>query len=140
MAYADFKFYTDSYGGSAISEKDFPMLSNLASAYIDAATMGRAKRARGDAMDSVKMATCALSEVFLNEENINAANFSEDSLLLGLSSQTVGGWSQGYNSRSASTAESEIIEKQKRDILIRYLSLTGLLRVKGYYARRCGEC
>ena len=35
MAYADFEFYTTEYGGKAITEEDFPGLSNRAARYID---------------------------------------------------------------------------------------------------------
>ena len=41
MSYADYAYYTDSYGGKAIKQEDFPRLAAKASAYLDNITFGR---------------------------------------------------------------------------------------------------
>lgn len=42
MSYADYAYYTDSYGGKAVSQEDFLRLAAKASAYLDNLTFGRA--------------------------------------------------------------------------------------------------
>ena len=58
--YADYEFYTESYGGRSISEGDFPRLAAKASALIDKLTFGRAAEHSDD--EQVKMCCCELSE------------------------------------------------------------------------------
>ena len=60
MIYADYKFYTDSYGGKSIAEGDFPRLAAKASALIDHLTFGRAAEHSDD--ERVKMCCCELCE------------------------------------------------------------------------------
>lgn len=43
MIYADYAYYTDTYGGKAVSAEDFPRLAAEASAYLDRVTFGRAE-------------------------------------------------------------------------------------------------
>lgn len=136
MAYADYDYYVTKYGGTAVSLDDFPFLANKASAYIDAATMRRAKSATGEILDAVKMAMCALTDVFLDEENVNAASFSETALMSSLSSETVGRWTKSYKTKAVSTADGQVLDKRKQDALTMYLGWTGLLNAQGYYARR----
>lgn len=136
MAYADYDYYATEYGGTAVSLDDFPFLSNKASAYIDAATMRRAKSATGEILDAVKMAMCALTDVFLDEENINAATCSEEALLASLSSETVGRWTKSYKTKAVSTADGQVLDKRKQDALTMYLGWTGLLNSQSYYVRR----
>ena len=50
MSYADYAYYTDSYGGKAVSQEDFLRLAAKASAYLDNLTFGRAA---GNADESV---------------------------------------------------------------------------------------
>ncbi len=140
MAYADYEFYRDVYGGKAVGGEDFPFLANKASAYIDAATTRRARNTSGETLDAVKMACCALADVFLDEENVNAASYSEEALLSGLSSEAVGSWSRTYKTRTSSASDAQIFDKRKRDALILYLGWTGLLKGRGYYAKGCGLC
>lgn len=135
MAYADYEYYTEEYGGTNISEEDFKFLANRASVYIDAMTMRRARKASGDVLEAVKMAICALADVFLDEENVNAAAFSEEVLSASLSSESVGRWSKSYKTRSVSSADTEALEKRKRDALLLYLNGTGLLQAAGYYVK-----
>lgn len=42
--YADYNFYTESYGGKSIAEEDFPRLAAKASALIDKLTFAQAKQ------------------------------------------------------------------------------------------------
>ena len=42
MSYADYAYYTDNYGGRAVTQEDFPRLAAKASAYLDNITFGRA--------------------------------------------------------------------------------------------------
>lgn len=135
MVYADYDFYANEYGGTNINEEDFKFLANRASVYIDAMTMRRARKASGEVLESVKMAMCALADVFLDEENVNAAAFSEEVLSASLSSESVGRWSKSYKTRSVSSADMEALEKRKRDALLLYLNGTGLLQAVGYYVK-----
>ena len=48
MAYATYEFYRNEYGGNAIEEADFDGLAIRATAYINAATSGKAMSATGD--------------------------------------------------------------------------------------------
>ena len=43
MIYADYTYYTDSYGGRAVNQEDFLRLAAGASAYLDRVTFGRAE-------------------------------------------------------------------------------------------------
>ena len=43
MIYADYAYYTDIYGGKAVSQEDFLRLAAEASAYLDRVTLGRAE-------------------------------------------------------------------------------------------------
>lgn len=135
VAYADFDFYVTEYGGSAVNVDDFSFLANKASVYIDAMTMRRARSADGEVLEAVKMAVCALADVFLDEENMNAAAFSEEALMDSLSSETVGRWSKSFKTKSVSAADSQELDRRKTDALTMYLGWTGLLSASGHYAR-----
>lgn len=135
MAYADYEFYTDVYGGSKIPENDFLRLSNVASAYIDAQTMGRAKNASEATLRAVQMAMCDLAEVFMDGDTLNATTFTGEAQV---ASETVGAWSKSYVSKGTSATEIEMLEARKRDALLLWLGNTGLLSAKAYYVR--GNC
>lgn len=69
MAYADYAFYTATYGGASIEQSEFARLINQASAYIDALTFDRA----GDVEDAatltkLKYAACAAAETIKKQE------------------------------------------------------------------------
>lgn len=135
MAYADYGFYTGSYGGSKIPEEAFLRLSNVASAYIDAQTQGRAKNASGDVLKAVQMAMCDLAEVFMDSDTLNTTTFTGEAQV---ASETVGAWSKSYVSKGASATELEMLEARKREALVLWLGNTGLLAAKAYYVR--GNC
>ena len=58
--HADYKFYTETYGGRSIAEGDFPRLAAKASALIDKISFGRATEHAAD--ERVKMCCCELCE------------------------------------------------------------------------------
>lgn len=128
MAYADYEYYEQVYGGNAVSPEDFPRLAERASAYIDAATLNRAAKATGERMEAVKKAVCALAEVIQNGERLEGRIFSADRLV---QSETVGGWTKNFGSPSASGADISLIESRKREVLTIYLGPYGLLRARG---------
>ena len=68
MAYADYDFYLNTYFGNAVSEEDFPRLSERASDYVRAATRGISDTVDGWQMDAVKKASCAVADALLDEE------------------------------------------------------------------------
>lgn len=87
MAYATYEFYRNEYGGNAIEEADFNGLATRATAYINAATSGKAMSAVGDDLTAVQMATCELAEIFQDENRLNALTFSSTG---SISSESVG--------------------------------------------------
>jgi len=67
-AYADYEFYEDTYGGTAIALADFSTLAILASFMVDFFTFGRAAEVitadeDADKIKAIKLATCAVAEV-----------------------------------------------------------------------------
>lgn len=134
MAYADYEYYLNTYMGRAVGPEDFPRLSQQASSYIDAMTGGRAKNTAGDILEAVKMAMCALTDIFLDEDIMNATAFSGEAKL---SSETVGRWSRSYSTKSVGGTEVDLIGKRKREAMFIWLGDTRLLSAKGYYAKGC---
>ncbi len=85
MMYADYNYYTTNYGGSAVSEADFPRLAARASAHIDKLTFGRAADHADD--ERLKMCCCEICDTLQNiSESGGAVKQSE----------TVGSWSCTY--------------------------------------------
>lgn len=89
MITATYEFYTKTYCGNEIAEPDFPRLSARAAAYLD----GIKRRELPDS-DNVKMAICAVAEVWQQNENGGE-----------LTSQTVGSWSQSYAASNKSASQ-----------------------------------
>lgn len=133
MAYADYEFYRDVYFGDAITEDDFPQLSERASDYIRAMTQGVSDTVTGWQMEAVKKATCAIADIMQDEKRMSASAFSGDAAI---SSETVGSWSRTYRSTSISSAEVEYINGRKRDALLLYLgnlaAFAPLFKVRSY--------
>lgn len=65
--YADFTFYQETYRGAA-SETEHRRLAVRASAYVDRMTHGKAKTAKRDDLDAVKMAECAIVDELITQE------------------------------------------------------------------------
>lgn len=93
MIYADYKFYSEVYGGKNIAEEDFPRLAAKASALIDRLTFGRASECADD--ERVKMCCCELCE------SLSALSESGGRII---QSESVGSWSATY-ANSESTSE-----------------------------------
>lgn len=138
MAYADYSYYTDTFrqgytGGTFIGSDAFPYLSNLASLYVKSATKGLSDKVKGEALEAVKMVTCALSEVFLYEQ-ISTARKTDDGGGM-VSSESVGSWSKSY-STGVNSSDVEYVAKQKADLISLYLSelpqFSSLFRAKSY--------
>lgn len=148
MAYADYTYYTETfrqgYLTGAVSAEAFPYLANLASLYIKSATKGVADKVEGDALEAVKMVTCAIAEVFQGEQT--AASKKTDSGGGIVSSETVGSWSKSYVT-GVNVSDMEFWNNRKRELLEMYLGalpdFAGLFRVTSYRcvheARGCGR-
>lgn len=90
MAYIDYAYYTGAYGGSAVSEGDFPRFAAEASAYLDRITLDRAADHAGD--ERLKMCCCALCD---------AIHQTADTGGLIKQSESVGSWSYTLNNGAA---------------------------------------
>ncbi|MDO5433825.1 hypothetical protein [Eubacterium sp.] len=67
MAYADYSYYTDRYGGTVIPEAAFTRLALLAETQIDQMTFGRIKSDEPIA-EAVKNAVCSVAEELSRQE------------------------------------------------------------------------
>ncbi len=94
MSYADYAYYTDSYGGKAVSQEDFLRLAAEASAYLDRVTLGRAEEHSED--ERLKICCCALCDVL---------TATADTGGMVKQSESVGSWSYSLASGSAATVE-----------------------------------
>lgn len=121
-AYADYEFYTDTYGGSEITETEFPRLVNQASAYIDLLTFNRAADDEDNTV-SIQMAACSAAETLKKQEEGGE-----------LQSERVGNFSVTY----ANTPDKELSIKSKVEQAIRlYLGNTDLM-YKGFATGELG--
>lgn len=96
MAYADYKFYTESFG-NVVPETDFPRLAERASDFVDLMTSDRL--ANGLPTDErsqkrIKKAVCSLTELMyqieLAEKNATNAAVSGTSAAIGSGGSTTG--------------------------------------------------
>lgn len=96
MAYADYKFYTESFG-NVVPETDFPRLAERASDFVD--TMTSDRLANGLPTDErsqkrIKKAVCSLAEkmyqIELAERNATNAAVSGTSTAIGSGGSTTG--------------------------------------------------
>ncbi len=141
MVYADYEFYANDYYGDSISWDVFPKYAMLASAYLDTATMRRAKS--NPDMPELKMACCALAEQY---QAMDTAQKAAQKSLSGtlttsggeLSSQSVGGWSKSYRSggdtAKAALSAAQATQEALYNTVLMYLGGTGLLMARGYMA------
>ena len=113
MIYADYNYYTSTYGGSAISASDWPARARDASVHLDALTSGRA--AENSTMEAIKMAVCAMADVLQGAQSA--------------ASEKTGSYSVSYQSPEAvaRATESGLLSAAHR-----YLAETGLL-FRGVY-------
>lgn len=115
MAYTDYTFYKDTFGGS-MPESIFNSFLNRASAYIDLITFNRLK-GKSNISEEIKMATCAVIE-----EDYKL--FQSDGKVK--SNETIGNYSVSYSINNNSTPD-----KVKYNAAKMYLANTGLLYAGG---------
>ena len=92
MIYADYEFYTTTYGGNQIKEADWTRAAREASAYIDQLTFGRLQGYPERVTEEVQMAVCAAAEVVGRYQAAVTQNAA------GVASESVGGQSVTYRS------------------------------------------
>jgi len=117
--YADFDFYTDTFGGTAIAAADFYALAIKASREIDYLTFDRAVEVieadtDTDLIEKIKLATCAVAEV-VQEQNTQPGV---------IQSEKVGSYSVTYAGNASALLSSEA---QRSLAAKRYLARTGLM-------------
>lgn len=118
-AYADYNYYTSDYlaGKSpAVAQTDFPFYARQASATINQYTHGNIDV--NNIPEEVRLCCCELVEA------MNAADASEASQKVGISSESVQGWSQSYES---SEARETAFKSSQRECIYKWLGDTGLL-------------
>lgn len=96
MAYADYKFYTESFG-NVVPEADFPRLAERASDFVDLMTSDRlvdGLPTNGRSQKRIKKAVCSLAEkmyqIELAEKNATNAAVSGTSTAIGSGGSTTG--------------------------------------------------
>ena len=96
MAYADYKFYTESFG-NVVPETDFPRLAERASDFVDLMTSDRlvdGLPADKRSQKRIKKAVCSLAELMyqieLAEKNATNAAVSGTSTAIGSGGSTTG--------------------------------------------------
>lgn len=98
MIYADYEFYTATYGGDQIKEADWTKTAREASAYLDQLTFGRLQGHPERVTEEVKMAVCAAADV------VGRYGAAAVSSAPGIASESVGGQSVTYRSSSEQEA------------------------------------
>lgn len=122
MIYADYEFYTVTYGGRQIEEADWTRTAREASAYIDQLTFGRLQSHPERVTEEVQMAVCAAAEV---AERYRAATTQSAA---GIASESVGGQSVTYQSSTELEAGKRTEIGQAASL---YLPLSHPLRYAG---------
>lgn len=117
--YADYDFYTTEYlagKSAAVTAADFPYYARKASAVIGQYTHGNI---RPDSVpEEAKMCCCELVELTYS------ADASEAAKKVGISSESVQGWSQSYES---SESRKTALRSSQKECVYKWLSNTGLL-------------
>lgn len=117
--YADYEFYTSEYlagKSAAVTAADFTYYARQASALIAQYTFGNIKA--DSVPEEVKNCCCELVE------QIHTADTSQAAQKAGISSESVQGWSQSYES---SEARKTALRSSQRECIYKWLSNTGLL-------------
>ena len=110
MVYADYRYYTDEYHGSAVTETEWPRLALQASAYLDMITTGKIARLES-VPDAVKNAVCAVVEVEKSQQ-----------LQGNIASEKDGSYAVSYTAQTVSSCSAEQYRAASE-----YLACTGLL-------------
>lgn len=129
--YADFDFYENTYGGTAIASADFTKLITRASLVIDQITYNRAatvveENTDTDTIQKIQLAACAIADEIQRQENESAAV---------IASERVGEHSVSYVVTEA--MKQTALEQQSAKAKL-YLASTGLM-FKGFYADEYGS-
>lgn len=117
--YADYNYYTTEYlagKSAAVTAADFPYYARQASTLIDQYTHGNIDAE--NVPEQVQYCCCELAE------QIYATDTSEASQKDGISSESVQGWSQSYES---SETRKTALRSSQRECIYKWLSNTGLL-------------
>ena len=117
--YADYNFYTTDYlagKSAAVAESDFQYYARKASSEINNYTHGNIKA--DNIPDEVRYCCCEIAEAMCSSDTSEAAKKA------GVSSESVQGWSQSYES---SEAQKTALRGSIRECIYRWLSNTGLL-------------
>lgn len=117
--YADYNYYTTEYlagKSAAVTAADFPYYARQASTLIDQYTHGNIDAE--NVPEQVQYCCCELAE------QMYAADTSEASQKEGISSESVQGWSQSYES---SETRKTALRSSQRECIYKWLSNTGLL-------------
>lgn len=122
MIYADYEFYTATYGGDQIKEADWTRTAREASAYIDQLTFGRLQGHPERVTKEVQMAVCAAAEV------VGRYQVALSQHAAGIASESVGGQSISYRSGTEQAAGKRAEINQAASL---YLPLSHPLRYAG---------
>lgn len=117
--YADLDFYESKYlagRSAAVTAADFAYYAQSASKVIDTYTFGNINP--DNVPEEVRMCCCELTEMLYKTDTSQAANKQ------GITSESVQGWSQSYES---SEACQRAAQSAQRDCVYKWLSGTGLL-------------
>ena len=117
--YADYDFYTTEYlagKSAAVTAADFPYYARQASAVIDRYTHGNINS--DDVPEQVRYCCCELVEIMCRSDGSKASKKD------GISSESVQGWSQSYES---SEDRRNALRSSQKDCIYKWLSNTGLL-------------
>lgn len=122
MIYADYKYYTDEYGGNLISESDFKAVAGKASEHINAATFGRLENGVPDVhSEKIKRCCCELAENIRKYGNTSGAEN------MAVSSEKIGAYSVNYQNATEQISAVSALDDICNEIIRRHLSRTGLL-------------
>lgn len=117
--YADYAYYTAEYlagKSETVTAEDFPYYAKQASAVINQYTFGNIKV--DNVPEEVKNCCCEIAE------QMYTADTSEAAKKAGISSESVQGWSQSYES---SEGRKNALRSSQRECIYKWLINTGLL-------------
>lgn len=116
MSYATYEYYTAAYGGTALTEQEFPKYAKRASAEIDHVTFGRlSKLSDGEIPAAVRDAMCDVAEQ-LHHFDTTAEGGS-------ITSESNDGYSVSYRDTGGNAAQ----QREVRATIRTYLAVTGLM-------------
>lgn len=117
--YADYEYYTSTYKGN-LPKEEFEKSIMKASAYVRRITFGRADD--NTEMDEVKIATCAVCELLVNDEKARSKHLGRT-----VTSENTDGYSVSYESGGNGETADDLLARKIFNTLELYLMPTGLL-------------